>query len=79
MSEPETGRVECYSGHTYTQEPRAVIWQGCRYAVTAVVSRWRTPEGPAFRVQTEQGQQIDVYYREVEDLWMIRLLADHDL
>jgi hypothetical protein len=55
------------------------MWQGCRYAVTTVVSRWRTPEGPAFRVQTEQGQLIDLYYREGEDLWTIRLLANHDL
>jgi hypothetical protein len=74
MSEPDTGRVECTSGHTYAQEPRTVIWQGCRYAVTAVVSRWRTPEGPAFRLETTTGVLFDVQYHELEDVWMIRVI-----
>jgi hypothetical protein len=43
--------VECYSGHTYAQEPRAFEWEGLRYNVERVVKRWRTPAGPCFRVE----------------------------
>ena len=74
MSEPDVNRVECYSGHTYAQEPRAVIWQGCRYPVSRVEERWRTPEGPAFRVQVETEQVFELRYHEVEDRWTIREL-----
>ena len=64
-------RVECYSGHIYAQEPRAVHWQGLRYPVAQVQQRWRTPAGPAFRVQTESGRLFDVHYDELEDRWRI--------
>ncbi len=68
--------VECYSGHTYAQEPRAVAWQGRRYPVVRVEQRWRTPEGPAFRVRTEPGAVFNLHYHESEDRWAIRLLSE---
>lgn len=64
-------RVECYSGHTYAQEPRAVHWHGHRDPVAQVQQRWRTPQGPAFRVQTESGMMFDLHYDELEDQWRI--------
>jgi hypothetical protein len=66
--------VECYSGHTFAQEPRAVIWEGHRYEVERVEQRWRTPEGPGFRVQVEEGITFDIRYYELEDRWSVRLL-----
>jgi hypothetical protein len=47
-------RVECYSGYTYAQEPRAFEWQGQRYQVRHIAKRWRTPVGPAFRVEVSR-------------------------
>jgi hypothetical protein len=47
----ETVEVECYSGYTYAQEPRAIVWHGQRYEVKRIVKRWRTPQGPHFRVE----------------------------
>ncbi len=47
----ETVEVECYSGYTYAQEPKVVEWQGQRYEVKRIVKRWRTPQGPGFRVE----------------------------
>jgi hypothetical protein len=44
-------KVECYSGYTYAQEPRAFEWDGERYEVVRVVKRWRTPTGPVFCVE----------------------------
>ncbi len=71
MSWPEA-TVECHSGHTYAQEPRAVVWQGQRYEVEAVVARWRLPEGPAFRVLAGAGRLFGLVYDEGEDHWTIR-------
>ena len=71
-------RVECYSGHTYPQEPRAVVWQGRRFPVIRIERRWRTPEGPAFCVETEPGIPFELHYGELDDLWAIQPLSDLD-
>lgn len=72
MTDPEADRVECYSGHTYAQEPRALVWHGGRYRVTQVEERWRTPEGPAFRVTADSEEVFELRYHELEDRWTIR-------
>jgi hypothetical protein len=68
--------VECYSGHTYAQEPRAVIWQGRRYPVIRVEQRWRVPGGPVFHLRVQSGVQFRVQYHEAEDRWTVALLPD---
>jgi hypothetical protein len=73
----ETVQVECYSGYTYAQEPRAVEWQGQRYEVKRILKRWRTPQGPHFRVevagishgQSPMSRLVDLTYSEIEDKW----------
>jgi len=77
-------RVECYSGHTYAQEPRAFEWEGRRYDVERVVKRWRTPAGPCFRVEVAESSKfksqipnpksqmcnlVDLTYLESTDQW----------
>ena len=76
--EPEAVQVVCHSGYTYAQEPRSLIWQGQEYEVTKVEVRWRTPEGPAFRVRTQSGERFDLLYREAEDEWVLGTLPDAD-
>ncbi len=69
--------VECYSGHTYAQEPRAFEWEGLRYNVERVVKRWRTPAGPCFRVEvagisnikSQISNLVDLTYLESTDQW----------
>jgi hypothetical protein len=78
MTEPDAGRVECYSGHTYAQEPKTVIWGECRYPVVQIQQRWRTPEGPAFFVVTETGMWFELHYHEIEARWTIRPLSEQD-
>ena len=63
--------VECYSGHTYAQEPRAFIWQGRRHIVQKVERTWRTPEGPRFRVITDDGDSYELAYNEQADTWSL--------
>lgn len=67
--------VECYSGHTYAQEPRALTWQGHRYRVVRVEQRWQTPDGPAFRLLMRGGERFELRYHELQDRWLIRTLA----
>ena len=78
-------QVECYSGHTYAQEPRAFEWRGQRYEVVRVVKRWRTPTGPAFRVEItavksqipndkyQIPKSVDLHYLELEDMWTMNV------
>ena len=69
--------VECYSGHTYAQEPRAFEWEGRRYDVERIVKRWRTPAGPCFRVEVTSISDlespvpkfVDLTYLESTDQW----------
>jgi hypothetical protein len=63
--------VECYSGHTYAQEPRAFIWHGRRYVVQKVERAWRTPEGPHFRVVTDDEDSYELVYKEQADIWSL--------
>ena len=76
MTEPEDALVECYSGHTYAQEPRALVWQGQRYQEIQVTDRWRTPEGPSFRVLTESGDLFELRFHELTERWTIRSIPN---
>lgn len=60
MNEPAGAHVECYSGHAYAGEPRAVLWRGQRLVVERVTARWRTPSGPAYRVSVRSDACVDV-------------------
>jgi hypothetical protein len=62
--------VECYSGYTYAQEPRAVIMEGRRHEILRITARWRTPSGPAFRIETCMGPHI-LQYDETMDVWTL--------
>lgn len=68
--------VECYSGHTYAQEPQRFTWEGVRYIVERVEERWRTPEGPAFRVRTRPGACFLLRYLEQEERWLVETLPE---
>ena len=69
-------QVECYSGHSYAQEPRTFVWQGQRRAVVAVERTWRTPSGPCFRVKTKDGSRFDLAYDEGADKWLLNTISD---
>lgn len=65
--------VECYSGYTYAQEPRAFVWQGVRHVIKQIWRVWREPYGLYFRVETEDGLLCTLVYNEVQDLWRIEV------
>jgi len=65
--------VECYSGYTYAQEPRAFVFNNKRRVVTAVRKRWREPAGPCFEVLADDATIYVLAYNEATDHWdMIR-------
>jgi hypothetical protein len=68
-------KVECYSGYTYAQEPRAVLWQGERLAVSDIISSFRAPEGLHFKVKLQNGAELQLVYDEGNDSW--RACAGH--
>jgi hypothetical protein len=76
MTEPGRDGVECYSGYTYAQEPRVVIWQGRRFPVTGIERRWQSPDGPAFCVETETGIPFELHYNKLERGWTIQPLTE---
>jgi len=63
--------VECYSGHSYAQEPRAFTWRGERRAVAAVERVWRTPSGRHFWVRTPDDERFELAYDELADAWAL--------
>lgn len=72
MATNDAVSVECYSGHAYATEPRAVTGPGGRQEVTDVLRRWREPEGPAFRVRLEDGSTVTLLYNEMSGNWTMR-------
>ena len=64
--------VECRSDSTFAERPLSLIWDGYRYEIAEIVSRWRGPSEQGFRVKTADGQAFDLTYREVPDEWQIQ-------
>ena len=52
-----------------------MVWQGRRYPVVGIEQRWRTPQGPGFRVETEPGIPFELHYSERENVWTIQPIA----
>jgi hypothetical protein len=68
--------VECYSGHTYAQEPRAFWRDNQRRTVTVVRKRWREPTGPCFEVLADDAQAYVLAYNETVDCWSVLAKAN---
>lgn len=63
--------VECHSGFTYAESPRALHWEGIRRSVKRIAARWQQPGAFCFRVVTEDNLCFDVSYLELNDSWSI--------
>ena len=56
--------VSCYAGSRYPERPRAFLWEGQWLEVAEVERRWRTPDGPVFRVRSSDGRRFALAYEE---------------
>ena len=65
--------VRCYSGHTYAQEPRSLVWQGKEHGVASVKSVRRVLKGETvlvvFSVETTGRMFFQLSYDESTDTW----------
>lgn len=66
-----TVSVRCYAGRRYAERPVAFVWEGSDLPVEEVLSEWREPAGPVFRVRTGRGTFL-LRYLEAQDVWLAR-------
>jgi hypothetical protein len=64
-------RVNCYSGHTYAQEPRSFEWAGREYAVEKIERAWVETGERHFRVRTADNKLFQLCYNESNKLWTL--------
>ena len=69
VSEPV--QVECYSGHTYAQEPRTIRARDQVHRTRRVLRRCREPAGPRFLILTEEDIRLVVRYDRGTDRWYL--------
>jgi hypothetical protein len=63
--------VECQSGHTYAERPKAFYWEGVRFEIQRIAAQWRAPDGRHFKVITTQGRAFQLVYDQNKDVWKI--------
>jgi hypothetical protein len=63
--------VDCYSGYTYAQEPRAFVIDKDRRKVKAVHRTWREPAGPCLAVLADNDATYVLAYDEATDRWQV--------
>ena len=64
--------VECYSGHTFSQRPKAILKDNVRLEIEVIETEWRSPQGKFFRVKTSDGSIFVLFYDETSDSWQIK-------
>ena len=63
--------VNCYSGHTYAEEPRSFLWEGIEYEVADIERAWREPGKRCFKVRTRDNKLFQLCYNETEKQWSL--------
>lgn len=63
--------VNCYSGHTYAEEPRSFVWEGVEYEVEKIEKAWQEPGKKYFQVRTKENKLFRLCYNETEDQWSL--------
>ena len=64
-------KVNCYSGHTYAEEPRSFLWEGIEYEVQEIEKAWQEPGEKHFRVHTKDNKLFQLCYNETEKQWSL--------
>ncbi len=64
-------KVNCYSGHTYAEEPRSFLWEGIEYEVEEIEKSWQEPGKRCFKVRTMDNKLFQLCYNETEKQWSL--------
>ena len=63
--------VECHSGYTYPERPKAILQDDERLEIKVIEAEWRSPKGKFFRVKTIDDGIYILFYDETSDTWQI--------
>ena len=61
--------VTCYSGYTYAERPKSLIWEGIERKVKEIEKEWQELGARLFQVCTEDGRLFVLSYNERGDEW----------
>ena len=67
--------VNCYSGHTYAEQPISFVWQGITYEVAVIEKAWQEPNERCFQVNTRDNRLFNLCYNETQHQWSLTELA----
>lgn len=65
-------KVECHAGYSGCDYPTALVWEGQRLEISAVLAEWREPQAKCYRVQTDDTSQFALRFEDNE--WQIKPL-----
>ena len=71
----ENLEVNCYSGHTYAEEPRSFRWEGTEYEVAEIEKTWQEPGKKCFQVRTGDNKLFQLCYNEIQKDWSLVALV----
>jgi len=63
--------VNCYSGHTYAEEPLSFLWEGIEYEVEEIEKTWHEPGERHFQVRIRDNKVFQLCYNEIEKRWSL--------
>jgi hypothetical protein len=66
--------VEVRSDQEYAGRPLALHWEGKRRVIVDLFQTWREPQGKRFLVRTEDDLIFELFYREENGEWLVKLL-----
>ena len=61
--------VNCYSGHTYAEEPRSFRWESIDYDIQEIESAWLEPGERHFQARTRDNKRFRLCYNETQREW----------
>ena len=68
-------RVECHSGHSGEEAPRAFTLGETRFAVLEVQDRWLEPACRYFKIRVPDGRRFILKHDSASDEWELAALV----
>jgi hypothetical protein len=62
--------VDCYSGASYAERPKALLWRGEKIRVSQVLQSQQNPDARSFEVLLENGLVVRLHYLISNDRWL---------
>jgi hypothetical protein len=63
-------KVDCYSGASYAERPKALFWQGEKIKISQVLQSQQNPDARSFEVLLDNGLVVRLYYLISDDRWL---------